>query len=160
MPTDPRRFEQWYGGCRGVVLLEKLKDKDFGYGLVDRLPPITEKAVVETYPTGAWKRLFGETPKFKGVPLDVKRAALLRLKDLLKWSMPPRFPAVRMDVLDRSKKDLEGLGGVELDMFGDALDALMSAYTVLLWDRDPKNCETVGDLKTGLILMPLSPRSR
>lgn len=163
MPTDPKRFEQWYGGCRGVVLLEKLKDKDFGYTLTDRLPANTDKAVVETYPTGSWKRLFGDVPKFKGVPVEERRAALYRLKELLTWGMPPRYPPVRMDslnILDKTKKDLDAFTGPGLDAYGDALDALVSAYTVFLWARDPGLCEVVGDLSKGFILIPRSPRSR
>jgi predicted RNase H-like nuclease len=160
MPTDPKRFEQWYGGCRGVVLLEKMHSRDHGYQIVDRLPSPTGKAVVEVYPTGSWKRLFGDVPKFKGVPVDEKRRALLRLKDLFKWGMPPRFPGVDMGVLERTRADLEGLSGLGLDVYGDALDSAMAAYTVMLWDRSPALCEVVGDLKGGFIVMPKSPRAR
>ena len=159
-PTDPGRFEQWYGGCRGVVLVELLRDRDRGYELVDRLPAKSGKAVVETYPTGAWKRLFGDTPKFKGVPLEQKRRALLRIKDMLKWGMPPRYPPVKMDMLDKSKDQLALLSGLELDIFGDALDAVMSAYTVMLWATDPSSCEVVGDLSNGFVLMPKAPKTR
>jgi len=160
MPTDPKRFERWYGGCRGVVLLEKLQARDHGYQMVDRLPSSTGKAVVEVYPAGSWKRLFGYVPKFKGVPVEEKRRALLRLKDLLKFGMPPRYPGVRMDHLDKTKNDLDCLSGPGLDVFGDALDAVMAAYTVMLWAKDPTLCEAVGDLKGGFILMPKSPRAR
>jgi predicted RNase H-like nuclease len=160
MPTDPRRFERWYGGCRGVVLLEKLQARDHGYVLADRLPSTTGKAVVEVYPAGSWKRLFGDVPKFKGVPVEEKRQAILRLKNLLRSGMPPRYPAVGMDVLDKTKTDLDGLSGPGLDVFGDALDAVMAAYTVMLWDRSSALCEVVGDLKGGFILMPKSPRAR
>lgn len=160
MPTDPRRFEQWYGGCRGVVLVEKLRASDHGYKLADRLPSSTGKAVVEVYPTGSWKRLFGDVPKFKGVPAAEKRRALLRLKGLLGTGMPPRYPPVGLDVLDRQKADLDGMPPRELDAFGDALDAAVAAYTVMLWDRDPASCEVVGDLEKGFILVPRSPPSR
>jgi predicted RNase H-like nuclease len=159
-PTDPVRFEKWYGGCRGVVLVERLQEIDHGYEMVDHLPAKTNKAVVETYPTGAWKRLFGDIPKFKGVPMEEKRRALLRTKDLIKWGLPPRYPPVRLDILDRSKDQLGLLSGLELDIYGDALDAVMSAYTVLLWARDPSSCEVVGDLKNGFILLPKSPGAR
>ncbi len=160
MPTDPKRFERWYGGCRGVVLMEKLLARDNGYALVERLPSPTGKAVVEVYPTGSWKRLFGDVPKSKGVPVEQKRRALMRLKELLKAGMPPRYPGVWMDALDKTKTDLDGLSGPGLDLFGDALDAVMAAYTVMLWATDPGLCEVVGDLKGGFILMPKSPRAR
>ena len=163
MPTDPKRFEQWYGGCRGVVLMEKLRDKDEGYELVDHLPASADKAVVETAPSGAWKRLYGSVPGFKGVRVEERRNALFRTKEMLKWGMPPRYPPVKMDkvtVLDRSRKDLDKFAGPGLDVIGDALDAVMSAYTVLLWAKDPNMCEIVGDLKNGFILIPRSPRGR
>lgn len=160
MPTDPKRFEKWYGGCRGVVLVELLQEGDRGYEVVDRLPAKAGKAVVETYPTGAWNRLFRDVPKFKGVPVEDKRKALLRLKDLIKWGLPPRYPGVKMDVLDKTGDELGRLGGLELDIFGDALDAVMSAYTVMLWAKDPSSCEVVGDLKSGFILLPKAPLTR
>lgn len=160
MPTDPKRFEQWYGGCRGVVLLEKLLARDRGYQVVDRLPSSTGKAVAEVYPTGSWRRLFGDVPKFKGVPVEEKRRALLRLKDLLRYGMPPRYPGIGMGVLERPKDGLEALPGPGLDVYGDALDSAMAAYTVMLWDRNPDLCEVVGDLKGGFIVMPKSPRAR
>jgi predicted RNase H-like nuclease len=160
MPTDPKRFERWYGGCRGVVLMEKLQARDHGYQVVDRLPSSTGKAVAEVYPTGSWKRLFGDVPKFKGVPIEDRRRALLRLKELLKWGMPPRYPGIALDILDKSRADLALVSGAGLDIYGDALDALMAAYTVMLWAADPALCEIVGDLKGGFILMPKSPRAR
>ncbi|MBM4248878.1 MAG: DUF429 domain-containing protein [Euryarchaeota archaeon] len=160
MPTDPKRFAQWYGGCRGVVLAEKLRERDHGYQLVDRLPSSTGKAVVEVYPTGSWKRLFGDVPRFKGVPADDRRRALLRLKGLLGAGLPPRYPPVSLDVLDRRKVEIDGMSPADLDEFGDALDATVAAYTVMLWDRDGRLCEVVGDLQKGLILMPRSPRAR
>jgi predicted RNase H-like nuclease len=160
LPTDPKRFQDWYGGCRGVVLVELLHERDHGYEMVDRLPARTDKAIVETYPTGSWKRLFGDVPKFKGVPAEEKRKALVRLKDMIKWGMPPRYPPVNLDTLDRSREDIARLPGLELDIYGDALDAVMSAYTVLLWARDPSSCEVVGDLKNGFILLPKAPGAR
>jgi predicted RNase H-like nuclease len=160
MPTDPRRFEKWYGGCRGVVLVEQFREMDNSYKIVDRPPASTDKAIVETYPTGSWKRLFGDIPKFKGVPVEAKRRALLRLKDLIKWGMPPRYPPVDLDTLDKSKENIDRLSGLELDIYGDALDAVMSAYTVLLWAKDPSSCEVVGDLKDGFILLPKAPGAR
>jgi len=160
MPTDPKRFEKWYGGCRGVVLVERFREMDHSYKIVDRLPAITDKAIVETYPTGSWKRLFGDVPKFKGVPMEEKRKALLRVKDMIKWGMPPRYPPVKLDTLDKTGKDIGRLSGLELDIYGDALDAVMSAYTVLLWAKDPSSCEVVGDLKTGFVLLPKAPKAR
>lgn len=160
LPTDPKRFEQWYGGCRGVVLLEKMQARDHGYQAVDRLPSSTGKAVVEVYPTGSWKRLYPGAPKFKGLPVEERRRALLRLKDLLKWGMPPRYQSIKMDVLDKTAGDLEGMPGPALDVFGDALDAVMAAYTVMLWERYPAMCEVVGDLRKGFILLPKSPAAR
>ena len=160
MPTDPKRFERWYGGCRGVVLLEKMQARDHGYVAADRLPSPTGKAVAEVYPTGSWKRLFGDVPKFKGVPVDDKRRALARLAGLLKAGMPTRYPGVKLEQLDKPGSGMEGLSGLELDMYGDALDAVMAAYTVMLWERDPSLCEVVGDLKGGFLVMPKSPRAR
>jgi predicted RNase H-like nuclease len=159
-PTDPKRFEEWYGGCRGVVLVELLHEGDHGYEIVDRLPASTDKAVVETYPTGSWKRLFGDIPKFKGVPAEEKRKALLRLKELIKWGMPPRYPPVKLDTLDKTREDLGRLSVLQLDIYGDALDAVMSAYTVMLWAKDTSSCEVVGDLKTGFVLLPKAPKAR
>ena len=159
-PTDPKRFEEWYGGCRGVILVELLHEGDHGYEVVDRLPASTDKAIVETYPTGAWKRLFGDVPKFKGVPNDQKRRALLRVKELIRWGMPPRYPSVKLDVLDWTEDQLARSSSLELDIYGDALDAVMSAYTVLLWARDPSSCEVVGDLKNGFVLIPKAPETR
>ena len=159
-PTDPKRFEEWYGGCRGVVLVELLKQGDRGYQMVDHLPATTNKAVVETYPTGAWKRLFGEVPKFKGVPSILKRDALFMLKEMLKSRLPPGYPAVKLEELDLARKDMESLTPLGLDIYGDALDAVMSAYTVLLWARDPSKCEVVGDLERGFVLLPRAPGAR
>jgi len=159
-PTDPKRFEEGYGGCRGVILVELLKQGDRGYQMVDHLPATTNKAVVETYPTGAWKRLFGEVPKFKGVPAYVKRDSLFMLKEMLKSRLPPGYPAVKLEELDLTRKKLESMTPLGLDIYGDALDAVMYAYTVLLWAKDPSKCEVVGDLKSGFVLLPRAPGAR
>jgi len=157
LPTDPRRFEDWYGGCRGVVLLEQLEDLDHGYELSDRLPASTNKAVAETYPSGSWRRLFGDIPKYKGVPMEAKREALFKLKELLKSGLPAGHPRIGLAKLDMWRKDIGELTALGLDIYGDALDAVMSAYTVLLWFKDPKLCEVVGDKRKGFIVIPRPP---
>ena len=159
-PGDPARFDRWYGGCRGVVFLEKLQARDRGYELVERLPASTGKAVVEVYPAGSWKRLFGDLPRSKGVPATQMRSALFRMRSLLKAGMPPRYPPVDLDILDKSERDLGALPGLALENYADALDAVMAAYTVMLWAREPALCEIVGDLEKGFIVLPKSPRAR
>jgi len=103
-PTDPSRFLKWYGGCRGVVIVKKLQDLNHGFFLVDRLPTSIGKAVVEVYPTGSWKRLFGRTPKFKRIRVEEKRKALLKVKNLLKAGIPPCYPPVELGSSIKQRK--------------------------------------------------------
>jgi predicted RNase H-like nuclease len=160
LPTDPRSFDRWYGGCRGVVLLETLSDTDHGYQLTDRLPASTDKAVAETNPSASWMRLFGRAPKYKGIPMESKRQGLFKLKERLKSGLPEKYPALRLNKLDMGMNDLEELTALGLDIYGDALDAVMSAYTMLLWAREPKLCEVVGDVKRGFVVLPRTPPAR
>jgi len=128
--------------------------------LVDRLPASSGKAVVEVYPAGSWKSLFGDLPRYKGVPPGQMRPALLRMEGFLKAGMPPRYPPVDLDILDKSERDIVALTGRGVEDYGDALDAVMAAYTVMLWAREPALCEIVGDLEKGFIVLPKSPRAR
>ncbi len=200
MPVDPARFERWYGGCRGVALMEKLRELDAGFELVDRLPTHVSKPVAEVYPTGSWRRLFGDVPRFKGTDAATKRKSLMKLIRRLEGGAARGYPRVDLGNLvemvragaaglrapraqalatsarrpppELSKPSrvlrgalgevtghpaLEAMSGAGLDALGDALDAVMSAYTVLLWHRDPSSCEVVGSLEKGFIVLPRSP---
>ncbi|MGQ9582978.1 MAG: DUF429 domain-containing protein [Thermoplasmatota archaeon] len=223
LPTDPVRFERWYGGCRGVVLLERLRELDAGFELVDRLPTHVSRPVAEVYPTGSWRRLFGDVPRFKGTDIATKRRSLMELIRRLEVGASPSHPGIslgrlveavgggalgpspprapppatggrgaRAELSEPSRgvtnfvgtrrpsgrggregggnrgitggpgagsreAALEAMGGAELDALGDALDAVMSAYTVLLWSRNPRLCEVVGNLERGFIVLPKSP---
>jgi len=159
LPTDPKRFEDWYGGCRGVVLMEQLNELDHGYTLTDRLPASTNKAVAETNPGVSWRRLFGAVPKYKGVPMEDKRKALFGVKELLKSGLPKGYPVPTLAKLDLWPRDIGQLTALGLDIYGDALDAVISAYTVMLWSRVTNSCEVVGDLRKGFVVVPRSPKT-
>lgn len=152
LPANRDWFQRAFGGCRGVDLTAKLETK--GYKLVVSPPVKTDKAVVEVYPTASWKRFFGRIPKFKGVSLEEKRAALLDATILLQECTQILDPPVKLNTLTQTKEDLAQLHGCDLDRYGDALDAVMSAYTVLLWAQSPPPWRPAGDKEHGFILLP------
>ncbi|MEM4729493.1 MAG: DUF429 domain-containing protein [Thermoplasmata archaeon] len=159
-PTNPTRFQRWYGGCRGVAILEKLRALGYGYELVAELPSRAQRAVVEVYPTASWMKIFGERPRFKNVPLSVKRDALMRLHEMLEDRLPSGYPRVELGPLRHERNEIKAMSGAQLDHHGDALDAVMAAYTVLLWRSDPSLCEVVGTLERGFIVVPKAPGTR
>jgi len=78
---------------------------------------------------------------------------------LLKSGLPKGYPVPTLAKLDLWPRDIGQLTALGLDIYGDALDAVISAYTVMLWSRVTNSCEVVGDLRKGFVVVPRSPKT-
>lgn len=152
-PGKREWFYKAFGGVRGEILVKKLKS--LGIPLRDSLKPQEQKnALFEVYPYSAWKVLFKKekVPKYKNTTRKRKVEGLSKLRrKLLDSSLSPRIKLERkleypLDV------NISNLSSKAMDQLGDLLDALMAAYTVLIFWHYKERCVILGDLKEGFIL--------
>ena len=152
-PGNRNWFNRAFGGVRGEILVARFKEMEIP--LRDKIKPRSRaNALFEVYPYASWKVLFkGETvPRFKNTKWENKVRGLQQLrKKLLEIKKPAKLKISR-----ELKNRLEGIqsqSSKDLDRTGDLLDAVMAAYTVLVyWYYGNKECVVLGDLKNVYIL--------
>jgi predicted RNase H-like nuclease len=153
-PGKREWFSRAFGGVRGEILVKELKN--LGIPLRDSLKPKKQKnALFEVYPYSAWKVLFGKekVPKYKNTTKKRKVEGLSTLRrKLLDSSLSPPIKFEKK-LEHRLDGNISQLSSKALDQFGDLLDALMAAYTVLIYRHyNTERCVILGDLKEGFIL--------
>lgn len=152
-PGNREWFSRAFGGVRGEILVKKLNN--WGIPLRDSLKPNEQKnALFEVYPYSAWKVLFGEekVPKYKKTTKKRKVEGLSKLRrKLLDSSLSPRIKFEKK-LEHRLNVEISQLSSKAMDQYGDLLDALMAAYTLLIYCNYEERCVVLGDLKEGFIL--------
>lgn len=119
--------------------------------------------VVETCNQAAQVLLFGgERPvRMKNGPVGSRKDAVERFRDLL-WerlgdAMPHLEETPALDAL--LEADLPNCNGSRVGELEERLEATLSAYTAAyLGMRGPESCAFLGDLSTGYVLLPTTPR--
>jgi len=152
-PGKREWFFKAFEGVRGEILVKKLKNLDIP--LRDSLKSKEQKnALFEVYPYSAWKVLFRKekVPKYKNTAKKRKVEGLSKLRRKL-WDSS-NSPQIKFEKKLEHPLDLEisQLSSKAMDQLGDLLDALMAAYTVLIYWRYKERCVVLGDLKEGFIL--------
>jgi predicted RNase H-like nuclease len=119
--------------------------------------------VVETYNQAAQVLLFGgERPvRLKVGPVGARKDAVSRFRDLL-WerlgdAMPHLEETPALDAL--LEADLPSSNGSRVGELEERLEATLSAFTAAyLGLRGPESCAFLGDLETGYVLLPTTPK--
>ncbi|HZD60907.1 MAG TPA: DUF429 domain-containing protein [Anaerolineae bacterium] len=158
-PANRSLFARVYGGVRGEALVERLAAE--GFALTTKRPTDGHRTVFEVFPSPAYKSILGldSTVKVKrrrGVrTADIQRGLGIVRDSLARGALDP--PLIIDDsILDRSiaGQDVELLHGGLLERFGDILDAIIAAYILYRYYRNPNSINVVGDIATGYVLLP------
>ncbi|UCG69238.1 MAG: DUF429 domain-containing protein [Thermoplasmata archaeon] len=153
-PGNRRWFISAFGGVRGEILVNEFKK--INVLLKDNIRPKEEaNTLFEVYPYSSWKVLFKKeaVPKYKNTTRSKKIEGLNRLKGKLMESILPIKLSFKRDIPQLFDVDRTELSNKALDQQGDLLDALIAAYTVLVyWHYGDRKCVVLGDLKEGFIL--------
>lgn len=119
--------------------------------------------VVETYNQAAQVLLFGgERPvRLKSGPVGARKDSVARFRELL-WerlgdAMPHLEETPALD--DLLEADLPSSNGSRVGELEERLEATLCAYTAAyLGLRGPESCAFLGDLNSGYVLLPTTPK--
>jgi predicted RNase H-like nuclease len=145
LPSSMGYLTRKFGGCRGVVLAEKLSRMGYSFpGSGDK-----GRLILEVYPYGALQVITGKkVPRYKKGPAGKRRGAALELLRLLRRWMPVEIPLSLDEEINDARPS-------ELKSTMDKIDSVISVLCVYgHWIYSGKRTEILGDTKDGFILLP------
>jgi predicted RNase H-like nuclease len=153
-PSSRALLEETLGCIRGERLAARLAEHGFRLQSAPE-PGGASRILIEVYPQATNRRLFGRPPTYKGSKasggvlahgLRVMQALVLeQLDPPIRWERPP-VPSGAAEAIPGRLKDAASL-----------LDAALAAYVGLLaWLPGPARVETLGAVREGFVVLPLS----
>lgn len=158
-PANRMLFSRVHGGIRGEAMVAKSSSR--GFELATAYSKQISRPIFEVFPSVAYKKLLGlnkiqRVKRRKGVGTKEMKQGLSVARDKL-FSGKLR-PPISIDkvVIENSilGLNIEGLRGIALDQFGDAIDATLYAYIIYRYYLDPASTTVAGDLGSGYIILP------
>ena len=139
--------------ARAIGLARRLTDA--GWSLDPAQCTSGERCAIEVYPHPATIGLFGldRIVKYKKGRAQQRRQGLGELLDLLRRELPTLQPRISAP----PHVDVDKLTGRRHRDFEDQLDAWICAAMAAVFHARPQDCDVIGDLATGYIVVPKLP---
>ncbi|MCB9362790.1 DUF429 domain-containing protein [Candidatus Woesearchaeota archaeon] len=147
-PANRKRLSSWTGSIRGEDISIALEQRKFTQSFLNK-PKESGKRFYEVFPHPATITLFRRD---KIIPYKNKPGRTYESR----WQAFKEYQNAFYKLLpcDFLKQKVIGMRGRALKDYEDQIDALLCAYIVFFYWKNPKKCTIFGDLDKGYILTP------